>query len=475
MLFSAILAVAQSTTKTMKRLPDTGETTSYTNTFGEDADFNIYPPFFLINGNGTVTDTVTGLMWQQVDGGEMTIENAVIYCDTLTLGGYTDWRLPTAHEAFSIQNMQYANPSLNTSVFPITGAEYWWSSNKQANDATKVWCTNAGGGIGNHPKTETISAGGTKKFHVRAVRGIFIPEPIANHFTDNGNGTITDNVTNLVWQKIHSTDSLNWEQSLTYADTATIGGYTDWRLPNIKELQSINDENLINPSVNSSFFSNVGVNKFWSSTSLPNQTAKAWYLSTQFGITTYDAKTVKHYIYCVRGDQTTILPLQLINFFALQNEQRIILNWQTENEVNSKEFVIEVSKDGNTFTPQNTISAFGNGNHFYSYALPETTAKYIRLKMIDKDGKYGYSKIISIKINDIKSIIISNPTQNKVLQINVLSNIYTNILSKIYSSEGILLKQFKLQFGLQSVDLNNLNVGVVFIELPNGIQKVLLK
>jgi hypothetical protein len=123
MLFSAIIAVAQSTTKTMKRLPDTGETTSYTNTFGEDADFTIYHPFFLINGNGTVTDTVTGLMWQQVDGGEMTIENAINYCDSLSLGGYTDWRLPTAHEAFSIQNMQYTNPSLNTSVFSINADE----------------------------------------------------------------------------------------------------------------------------------------------------------------------------------------------------------------------------------------------------------------------------------------------------------------------------------------------------------------
>ena len=473
-LFSGILAVAQSTTKTMKHLPDTGETTSYTNTFGEDADFTIYPPFFLINGNGTVTDTVTGLMWQQIDGGEMTIENAIIYCDTLTLGGYTDWRLPTAHEAFSIQNMQYTNPSLNTSVFPVTGAEYWWSSNKQANDVTKVWCTNAGGGIGNHPKAETISAGGTKKFHVRAVRGIFVPITIANHFTDNGNGNITDNVTNLVWQKIHSTDSLTWEQSLTYADTATIGGYTDWRLPNIKELHSLNDENLINPSVNNTFFSNVGVNKFWSSTSLPNQTTKAWYLSTQFGITTYDAKTVKHYIYCVRGDQTTILPLQLINFSAQQNEQKITLNWQTQNEVNSKEFVIELSKDGNTFIAQNTISAFGNGNHFYSYALTETTAKYVRLKMVDANGKYAYSNIIKLTATTQKGIIINHPINSKVLQINVSSMLYNNTPVYIYDANGKLLKQFIIYQGLQTIDVSNICGQIIYIRTQCSTEKFLL-
>lgn len=63
-------------------------------------------------------------MWQQTDGGEMTIENAIIYCGTLTLGGHTDWRLPDAQEGFSILNMQYANPAIDTKIFTKTAAEY---------------------------------------------------------------------------------------------------------------------------------------------------------------------------------------------------------------------------------------------------------------------------------------------------------------------------------------------------------------
>jgi hypothetical protein len=304
--FSSILvpSFGQSVSKTMLRLPDTGETTSYTSTFGEDADFSINVPFFTLNGDGTVTDTVTGLMWQQTDGGEMTVEDAAIYCDTLTLGGHADWRLPDAHEAFSILNHQFSNPALDATVFTTTAAEYWWTSDRQVNDSNKVWVTNAGGGIGNHPKTETISAGGTKRFHVRAVIDINTPQIIPNHFTDNGDGTITDNLTNLIWQKIPYSDTLTWEQALSYADTLTLDGNNDWRLPNIKELQSINDESLINPSVNTAFFSTIGVNKYWSSTTLPNQTDKAWYLFTEFGITTYDLKTIKHNLICVRGDQT---------------------------------------------------------------------------------------------------------------------------------------------------------------------------
>ena len=301
-----LLSFAQSVCKTMLRLPDTGETTSYTNTFGEDNDYNINSPFFITNGNGTVTDTLTGLMWQQTDGGEMTIENARIYCDTLTLGGYTNWRLPNAHESFSILNHQHANPALDNNVFTNTSADYWWTANVQANDSNKIWVTNAGGGIGNHPKSETISAGGNKKFHVRAIRDVTAPTTIPSQFTDNGDGTITDHLTDLVWQKVPSSDSITWEDALAYADTLTSAGDTSWRLPNIKELQSINDESIIAPSVNHNYFTGITVSKYWSSTTLPNHTTEAWYLDTQFGITTYDVKTIKHYVLCVHTKKDSV-------------------------------------------------------------------------------------------------------------------------------------------------------------------------
>ncbi|MBS1516265.1 MAG: DUF1566 domain-containing protein [Bacteroidetes bacterium] len=292
--------------KTMLRLPDTGQTGNYTSTFGEDSDYLINVPSFINNSSSIVVDTVTGLMWQRIDGGEMTYENAKIYCDTLTLGGYTNWRLPDCHELFSILNHNRTNPAIDTLYFTKTLAEYWWSSQRQANDTTKVWVTNAGGGVGNHLKTETISAGGTKRFHVRAVRDATAPISIPQRFSNNGNGTTTDLVTGLMWQQVPFADSLTWEQALTNSENLNFAGYSDWRLPNVKELQSINDETLINPSVNQTFFSGVSVKKYWSSTSLPNQTTKAWYLDTQFGITTYDFKTRAFYVICVRTANTTI-------------------------------------------------------------------------------------------------------------------------------------------------------------------------
>ena len=58
----------------------------------------------------------------------------------------------------------------------------------------------------------------------------------------------------------------------------------------------------MNPSINTTYFTNIGINKLWASTTLPNQTGKAWYLDGQYGITTYDNKTAKNYIICVRGN-----------------------------------------------------------------------------------------------------------------------------------------------------------------------------
>jgi hypothetical protein len=298
---------AQTLTKSIQLLPDTGETTSFTATFGEDNDYSINAQFYTDNGNGTITDNVTSLMWQKVDGGEMTIENAVIYANNLSLGGFSDWRLPTPIESFSILNHQNNMPAINTTYFTQTTAEYWWTSVFQSGDATKVWCTNSGGGIGNHPKLETVSAGGVKRFHARVVRDANPTSTLTSKFTDNGDNTITDNLTQLIWQKTPVATANTWEQALVYAESLALANASDWRLPNIKELQSLNNESLTNPSVSTTTFPSIGTKNYWSSTSLPNQTTKAWYWNTQFGITTYDTKTNTNYVICVKGNPTLSL------------------------------------------------------------------------------------------------------------------------------------------------------------------------
>ena len=286
----------------MAKLPDTGQSVKYARTPGEDADVTINPMSFKLNGDGTVTDLVTTLMWQQTDGGEMTWDNARAYPKTLTTGGYADWRLPTSHELFSILN-HGRNPALNPEVFPRTDAEYWWSSETLPNDPNRVWVTNSGGGIGPHPRNETISAGGPKRYHTRCVRDIAPRKPApARRFAPNGDHTITDLATGLIWQQDEGPADMTWEDGLAYARALDLGGHKDWRLPNIKELQSLNDETRANPSINREAFPGAQATEYWSSTTLfGRDSGRAWIIDFRLGIGSYTDKTAVRRVRCVRG------------------------------------------------------------------------------------------------------------------------------------------------------------------------------
>jgi len=282
-------------------LPDTGQTISYTATKGEDSDFDFHAPSYKDNGDGTITDNVTGLMWQKSDGGEMIYANASPYCKSLSLGGFSDWRLPTSHELFGLNCYDNVNPALNTTIFAKTTAEYWWTSDVRVDEANSVWVVNAGGGVGAHPKSETLSAGGSKRFHTRAVR---VPKAVSSpliHFKDNGDNTVTDNYTDLIWQKTPSPNTLTWEEALSYANSLSLTGKNDWRVPNVKELQSLNDEKLYKPSLNKNFFTNVLSGNYWSSTTQVNATYRAWDINIDYGIVSYNDKTIKENVICVRG------------------------------------------------------------------------------------------------------------------------------------------------------------------------------
>jgi hypothetical protein len=252
----------------------------------------------LVNGDGTVTDRTTGLLWQQKDGGEMTWERAQEYCGTLTLGGKTGWRLPTNQELFSILDHNNPKPTVD-SAFTKTDAEYWWTSEARADDPSRVWSVNAGGGTGPHPKRETISAGGGKRYHARCVLGA-TPRPLTERYAANGNGGVRDNRTGLVWQQAES-GAMTWDEALKYVQGLSLAGRTDWRLPTIKELESLNDEGIVRPSIPKAQFPGAQEDVYWSSTSMVNRPERAWTVDFTFGIASYEDKTEKLLVRAVRG------------------------------------------------------------------------------------------------------------------------------------------------------------------------------
>ncbi|MCX8478901.1 MAG: DUF1566 domain-containing protein [Chitinophagales bacterium] len=388
---SSQISFAQSVKKTMKRIPDSGQNTSYTNTFGEDNDYSIYTPFYVDNGDGTITDTITGLMWQKTDGGEMTIDSAHKYVQQLNLATYSDWRLPSVSESFTLLNLDALNPSINTQFFPNTNAEYWWCLDTAYNNASKIWVTNAGGGQGPHPKSETISAGGNKRFHTRAVRDIIPGATLPSRFTDNGDSTITDNLTGLIWQKYASNDTMSWENALTRAESSTTAQNNDWRLPNIKEIASINNVKANNPSAYSSVFPNLKAYNFWSSTSQFNHASNAWYIDFKnFGLTSYmDKANRQAYIICVRN-KTVTTHTSLSNdksplkYFFNTNQSELIIESNASAYLQHVEIfnaagqlITEQSFDTASAEPLTRISSTNLANGTYVFRLQDNHGKLI--------------------------------------------------------------------------------------------------
>lgn len=134
-------------------LLDTGMTKCYDNEseipcpspgqdfYGQDGNYKRRQPSYRSNGNGTVTDQVTGLMWQQADDGvERTWYDAVAYCQDLELGGYTDWRLPAYRELLTIVDYLRDNPTIDP-AFSCENRSFW-SSSTYALNSDKAWCVN---------------------------------------------------------------------------------------------------------------------------------------------------------------------------------------------------------------------------------------------------------------------------------------------------------------------------------------------
>ncbi len=263
---------------------DTGQTAFYNGStvisqpsagqpfYGQDSQYTGNTQSYANNGDGTITDNVTGLMWQKspdTDGDgnidaadKLNYNQAAARADTLSLGGYTDWRLPTIKELYSLIDFSGKDPSgyegtdtaglvpfMDTAYFDFgygdTGAGERIIDAQYASITQYVSTTMNGNetlfGV-NFADGRIKGYGVSKTFFVIYVRGN--AGYGGNSFVDNGDGTITDSATGLMWAQNDSGTGLNWEAALDWVqtkNTAKYLGYSDWRLPNAKELQSIVD------------------------------------------------------------------------------------------------------------------------------------------------------------------------------------------------------------------------------------------
>ena len=230
--------------------------------YGQDATYQGNNPSYTDNGDGTITDNVTGLIWEKDMGNKISYADAFNKADTMTLGGYSDWRVPTIKELYSlilftgrvkgtvpyelfIDSAYFNQPLGDTTIGErLIDAQTWsaiqYKSTTMNGDSTIFGVNFLDGRIKGYPKYAPGSNNTVPKtMYFRMVRGK--TDYGVNSFTDNGDGTVTDNATGLMWQKADDGNYRDWENALHYAENLTLAVYSDWRLPNAKELQSIVD------------------------------------------------------------------------------------------------------------------------------------------------------------------------------------------------------------------------------------------
>ncbi len=272
---------------------DTGQTACYNDQnaiscpqagaayYGQDAQYAGNQPSYTLSADGlTVTDNVTGLTWTQSpdlnkDGtinvdDKLTFAEAQTYADAVlnpqNYGGYNDWRLPTMKELYSLMDFRGTDPVIGGGTAGLTpfidttyfAFGYGDEAAGERNIDAQFWSSNTylGTVFGNQTATFGLNlADGRIKGYPSGDQG---PRPKLNYvyfmrdnttygvndFTDNGDGTVTDNATGLMWSQDDSGTGMNWEEALAWVQQKNAEnylGYSDWRLPNAKEMQSIVD------------------------------------------------------------------------------------------------------------------------------------------------------------------------------------------------------------------------------------------
>jgi hypothetical protein len=118
-------------------------------------------------------------------------------------------------------------------------------------------------------------------------------------FVNNGNGTVTDTTTGLMWQQADDGIARTWEQALAHCEGSTLANRTDWRLPNVRELASIVDDSHSGPTIDPAF--SCRSDYYWSGSTYAYNPAGAWSVYFNFGYVDWRLKSVSNYVRCVRA------------------------------------------------------------------------------------------------------------------------------------------------------------------------------
>jgi hypothetical protein len=263
----------------------------------------------------SVHDNVTCLDWQKTaPSGSYSWDQAIAYCDGLTLSGHDDWRLPTRIELTSIVDYTQS-PAIDRGSFPSAPGGFhktasdWILTIRQTGAGAGrdfAWAFNVSDGIVSNAYSKATASA------LRCVRGGGQGEaPSApavappNQYTVIASGEVMDNYTGLVWQQGNSSATTTFMEAGNYCASLGLNGHT-WRLPSIRELATLVDEAQVAPSINRTMFPNTEYGArsndwYWASHLARSSTQAAWALNFDDGFTGFNAGASGDWNYFTAG------------------------------------------------------------------------------------------------------------------------------------------------------------------------------
>lgn len=241
---------------------------------------------------GCVEDKVTGLTWSPDQNVTPTWDNVAevaATANTNSLCGYTNWRVPSIKELVGIVSYNRTTPAADSAFSSIQSSFYWTGT--PSTDSTKAWTVSFTAGA-------TFALSKTTPYNVILVRG----EEKVPSFTAKTDGTVADKARGLMWKKCleglsgdsctsgSAATTFTWAAALQQPGIVNaaggFAGYTNWRLPNIKELQSIVDESKSAPALYSVFPNVPSASQAWSSSPHAGFDTKSWIVNFSSGVIT---------------------------------------------------------------------------------------------------------------------------------------------------------------------------------------------
>jgi len=276
------------------------------------------------NGNGTMTDTATGLTWMRCSVGQNWSAGT---CDgtasshtlsaarlmTATFAGQSDWRLPTIRELHGIVDRLAFSPAIDKTAFPNAPSSYYWSTSAYAGNASYGWCVDFFSGY------TTAYCEQSELGHVRLVRGtpssgqFNLARPTSD-YVDHGNGTVTHTPSGLTWKRCMQGQTwtgsgctgipseTSWDVAMAMTDN--FAGHADWRLPTAREIETLIDYTSDDPALNSAVFPTSASATLWSAT-VDYYPDYAWHLDTYEGsLADFNEKSTPNQVRLVRSAGT---------------------------------------------------------------------------------------------------------------------------------------------------------------------------